>query len=68
LRGNGVGSDYRHSAAAGLNKPNISIPSDEFPADIGDMPQLNLAVELPQKWSVTTEESEPGGLWPFVHC
>jgi type I restriction enzyme R subunit len=36
-------------AAAGLKKPDISILSDEFLADIRGMPQSNLAVELLQK-------------------
>jgi len=36
-------------AAAGLAKPDISILSDEFLADVRDMPQRNLAVELLQK-------------------
>ena len=36
-------------AAAGLKKPDISILSDEFLADIHGMPQRNLAVELLQK-------------------
>lgn len=36
-------------AAAGLRKPDISILSDEFLADIRGMPQCNLAVELLQK-------------------
>lgn len=36
-------------AAAGLKKPDISILSDEFLAEIRDMPQRNLAVELLQK-------------------
>lgn len=36
-------------AAAGLKKPDISILSDEFLADVQDMPQRNLAVELLQK-------------------
>lgn len=36
-------------AAAGLKKPDISILSDEFLAEIKDMPQRNLAVELLQK-------------------
>ena len=36
-------------AAAGLEKPNISILSDEFLAEVRDMPQRNLAVELLQK-------------------
>jgi type I restriction enzyme, R subunit len=33
-------------AAAGLKKPNISILSDEFLAEVRGMPQRNLAVEL----------------------
>ena len=36
-------------SAAGLRKPDISILSDEFLADIRGMPQRNLAVELLQK-------------------
>ena len=36
-------------AAAGLEKPDISIPSDEFLAEVRGMPQHNLAVELLQK-------------------
>jgi type I restriction enzyme R subunit len=36
-------------AAAGLAKPDISILSDEFLADVRGMPQRNLAVELLQK-------------------
>src|SRR4029079_4470331 len=36
-------------AAAGLQKPDISILSDEFLADVRGMPQRNLAVELLQK-------------------
>ena len=36
-------------AAAGLKKPDISILSDEFLAEIQSMPQRNLAVELLQK-------------------
>ena len=36
-------------AAAGLEKPNISILSDKFLAEVRDMPQYNLAVELLQK-------------------
>ena len=35
--------------AAGLNKPDLSILSDEFLADERDMPPRNLAVELLQK-------------------
>jgi len=35
-------------AAAGLHKPDISILSDEFLAEVRDMPQRNLAVELLQ--------------------
>ena len=36
-------------AAAGLEKPDISILSDEFLADVRGMPQRNLAVELLQR-------------------
>jgi type I restriction enzyme R subunit len=36
-------------AAAGLEKPNLSILSDEFLAEVRGMPQRNLAVELLQK-------------------
>lgn len=36
-------------AAAGLQKPDISIFSDEFLAEVKDMPQRNLAVEMLQK-------------------
>jgi type I restriction enzyme R subunit len=36
-------------AAAGLAKPDISILSDEFLAEVRGMPQKNLAVELLQK-------------------
>jgi type I restriction enzyme R subunit len=36
-------------AAAGLKKPDISILSDEFLADVRGMPQRNLAIELLQK-------------------
>ena len=36
-------------AAAGLEKPDISILSDEFLDEVKDMPQRNLAVELLQK-------------------
>jgi type I restriction enzyme, R subunit len=36
-------------AAAGLRRPDISILSDEFLAEVSDMPQRNLAVELLQK-------------------
>jgi len=36
-------------AAAGLAKPDISILSDQFLAEVRDMPQRNLAVELLQK-------------------
>jgi len=35
--------------AAGLKKPNISILSDEFLAEVQSMPQKNLALELLQK-------------------
>ena len=36
-------------AAAGLEKPNIAILSDEFLAEVQGMPQRNLAVELLQR-------------------
>ena len=36
-------------AAAGLGKPDISVLSDEFLAEVQGMPQRNLAVELLQK-------------------
>ena len=36
-------------AAAGLNRPDISILSDEFLAEVKDMPQKNLAFELLKK-------------------
>ncbi len=36
-------------AAAGLNKPDISILSDEFLAEVRTMPQRNLAVEVLRK-------------------
>ena len=36
-------------AAAGLEKPDISILSDEFLAEVQDLPHRNLAVELLQK-------------------
>jgi type I restriction enzyme, R subunit len=36
-------------AAAGLKKPDISVLSDDFLAEIQAMPQRNLAVELLQK-------------------
>ena len=36
-------------AAAGLEKPDLSVLSDEFLAEVRDMPQRNLAVELLRK-------------------
>ena len=36
-------------AAAGLKKPEVSILSDEFLAEVRDMPQKNLAIELLRK-------------------
>ncbi len=36
-------------AAAGLDKPDISVLSEEFLAEVKEMPQRNLAVELLQK-------------------
>ena len=39
--------------AAGLKKPDISILSDEFLAEVQHLPQRNLAVELLQKNGAT---------------
>ena len=36
-------------AAAGLKKPDISVLSDEFLAEVRDLPQRNLAVEMLRK-------------------
>jgi type I restriction enzyme, R subunit len=36
-------------SAAGLKRPDISILSDEFLAEVRDMPHRNLAVELLRK-------------------
>jgi type I restriction enzyme R subunit len=36
-------------AAAGLKKPDISILSDEFLAEVGHLPQRNLAIEMLRK-------------------
>ena len=36
-------------AAAGLEKPDISILSDEFLAEVRQLPQRNLALELLKK-------------------
>ena len=36
-------------ASAGLRKPDISLPSAEFLAEVRDMPQRNLAVEVLRK-------------------
>ena len=36
-------------AAAGLDRPDISILSEEFLAEVGNMPQRNLAAEMLQK-------------------
>jgi type I restriction enzyme, R subunit len=44
-----TGFDAPSLAAAGLKKPDISILSDEFLAEIHGMPQKNLAVELLRK-------------------
>ena len=41
-------------AAAGLRKPDISILSDEFLAEVKDMPQRNLAIEL--LWKLLNDE------------
>ena len=55
-------------AAAGLAKPDISILSDEFLAEVRGMPQRNLAVELLQKLlkgelaHAPAQERRPGAL------
>jgi type I restriction enzyme, R subunit len=40
---------WSQSSAAGLKKPDISILSDDFLAEVGHLPQKNLAVELLRK-------------------
>ena len=47
-------------AAAGLAKPDLSILSEEFLAEVRGMPQRNLAVELLQKLS-EGRSLPPGG-------
>ena len=51
-------------AAAGLDKPDISVLSDDFLAEVRDMPHRNLAVELLQKLlkgeTVRQTPQEPG--------
>ena len=51
-------------AAAGLEKPDISVLSDEFLAEVRGMPHRNLAVELPaeaaQGGAVGQAAQEPG--------
>ena len=55
-------------AAAGLKKPDISILSDEFLAEVRGMPQRNLAVELLRKLlkdeikAASPQERRPGAL------
>ncbi len=55
-------------AAAGLKKPDISILSDEFLAEVRGMPQRNLAVELLRKLlngeikTRAQQERRPGAL------
>ncbi len=55
-------------AAAGLEKPDISILSDEFLAEVRGMPQRNLAVELLRKLlngeikTAPAQERRPGAL------
>ena len=55
-------------AAAGLKKPDISILSDEFLAEVRGMPQRNLAVELLRKLlhgeikTRSPQERRPGAL------
>jgi type I restriction enzyme R subunit len=48
-QGGRLGRGRGHLRAAGLKKPDISILSDEFLAEVRGMPQRNLAVELLQK-------------------
>ena len=43
-------------AAAGLKKPDISILSDEFLAEVHGMPQRNLAVELLRKLLIRRDQ------------
>jgi type I restriction enzyme, R subunit len=54
-------------AAAGLKKPDISILSDEFLAEVRGMPQRNLAVELLQKLLKGTTAAR-GGLRSAPGC
>jgi type I restriction enzyme, R subunit len=54
-------------AAAGLAKPNVSILSDEFLAEVQAMPQRNLAVELLQKL-LKGELSTAGGRMLYRHA
>jgi type I restriction enzyme R subunit len=44
-----AGSRKRNAGSSGLAKPDISILSEEFLAEVREMPQRNLAVELLQK-------------------
>ena len=51
-------------AAAGLDKPDISVLSDEFLAEVQGMPHRNLAVELLQKLlrgELSTQTAEERG-------
>ena len=50
-------------AAAGLKKPDMSILSDEFLAEVRGMPQRNLAVELLQKLLKGEIRSGHGATW-----
>ena len=62
-------------AAAGLTKPDFSILSDELLAEVRDMPQPNLAVELLRKllnWGCSincwgTNNNHKNGLCLYTH-
>jgi hypothetical protein len=43
-------------AAAGLEKPDISILSEEFLAEVRGMPQQNLAIEAPAQAPVGRDQ------------
>ena len=56
-------------AAAGLDKPDISVLSDEFLAEVQGMPHRNLAVELLQKLlrgEVSSRASQECGASPLL--
>ena len=50
-------------SAAGLKKPDISVLSDEFLAEVRKMPHRNLAVELLQKLLKGELSTAAGGTW-----